>query len=257
MDDIERCVVQGDCLEVARSWTGPAFDFIYADPPYLSGRVHRHRRTGAVIFDDRFAGGRAEYLAFLLPRLEAQFRLLGAMGSMLVHLDPMVAAPVRVGLEERLGGRTFVQEVVWSYNSGGGSRLHYGRKHDTLLWFSPSDAPYFDAQAARVPYSATIAASRRSLFHPRGKVSGDVLTIPRPPNHAKEWTGFPTQKPLALLRFLVAVHTPPGGRVADFFCGSGTTLVAARMLGRVAFGCDASVDAVSESRERLASVVSA
>lgn len=170
---------------------------------------------------------------------------------MLLHLDWRAVHYAKVRCDAIFGAHRFQNEIVWSYRSGGGTKRRYGRKHDTILWYSMSDEPIFDADAARVPYDAAIAKSRAHLFHERGKVSGDVLDIPRPPNHAKEWTGWPSQKPLALLEWFVRVHSRPGDAVGDFFCGSGTTLVAARRLGRRAVGCDASADALAIARRRL------
>ena len=68
---------------------------------------------------------------------------------------------------------------------------------------------------------------------------------------AHERAGWPTQKPLALLNLLVGACCPPGGRVLDPFCGSGTSLVAAVELGRMAMGIDKNPDAVRISTERL------
>ena len=69
---------------------------------------------------------------------------------------------------------------------------------------------------------------------------------------ARERTGYPTQKPLALLSLLVSACCPPGGIVLDPCCGSGTTLVAAAESGRTAIGFDLSESAVRVARDRLA-----
>lgn len=242
-------ISEGDCLDVARSLQPGSVDLAYVDPPFFTERAHSGE---AGEFGDTWGGDLRTYLQYLGARLDAIWQTLCPEGSLLIHLDWHAVHAVKVGADGLWGRDRFVSEIIWAYNSGGGSRKRYGRRHDNILWYARGKAPCFNADEARVPYSAVIASKRAHLFHPEGKVSGDVLTIPRPPNHAKEWVGFPTQKPLALLTHLVKVHSRPGELVADFFCGSGTTLVAAKALGRRAFGCDLSPAAVEVARRRTA-----
>ncbi len=240
---------EGDCDRLALP---PAsFRLVYLDPPFFTNKEFKSR-AGEGGFRDTWSGGLTEYLAFLRPRLAAIRPLLTPDGSLLLHLDWRAVHYAKVLCDEVFGIDNFQNEIIWSYNSGGGSKKRYGRKHDTILWYGAGPSPLFNHDAARVPYDAVIARKRAHLFHPDGKVSGDVLNIPRPPNHAAEWTGWPTQKPLALLRFLIRCHTNPGDLVGDFFCGSGTTLVAALLEGRRAFGSDISPDALAIARQRLA-----
>lgn len=231
----------------------PLFRLVYLDPPFFTNRRQEGRGGAAGVgYADRWTGGLSEYLGFLHARLEAIRPLIAEDGALLLHLDWRAVHHARILCDDVFGANRLQNEIIWSYRSGGGTKRRYGRKHDTILWYANGPEPYFDADAARVPYDAVIAPARAHLFHPGGKVSGDVLDIPRPPNHSREWTGWPTQKPLALLRFLIRVHSAPGDLVGDFFCGSGTTLAAARELGRLAFGCDLSTEAVEIARKRLA-----
>ncbi len=241
---------RGDALEVARGLAAESFRLVYLDPPFFTNRK-QSRRDGGEGFSDRWAGGLSEYLEFLRTRLEVIRPLLTEEGSLLLHLDWRAVHYARVLCDDIFGHDRLRNEIIWSYRSGGGSKQRYGRKHDTILWYGKGKRPFFDTSAARVPYDAIIAPKRAHLFHKDGKVSGDVLEISRPPNHSREWTGWPTQKPIALLRFLVRVHSAPGDLVGDFFCGSGTALVAARELGRRAFGCDTSADALAIACKRL------
>lgn len=241
----------GDVLAVAPTLPHRSFALIYIDPPFFTGKVHHARKSNGGFLDRWGSAGLAAYLDFLVQRLEVLRPLLAEEGSLLLHLDWRAVHYARVICDEVFGYNNFQNEIIWSYNSGGGSKRRYGRKHDTILWYGAGPRPYFDREAARVPYDAVIAKKRAHLFNPAGKVSGDVLDIPRPPNHSKEWTGWPTQKPLALLQFLIRVHCAPGALVGDFFCGSGTTLAAARAEGRRAFGCDISPDALEICRKRL------
>ena len=243
-------VEHADCLEFAARQPAGEFRLIYLDPPFFTGRQFASRGDAGGGFADAWES-LADYLAFLRVRLEAIHPLLARDGALLLHLDWRTVHYAKVICDEIFGIDRFQNELIWSYNSGGGSKRRYGRKHDTILWYGVGPQPYFDADAARVPYDAVIATKRAHLFNPDGKVSGDVLTISRPPNHAKEWTGWPTQKPLALLRFLVRCHTAPGDLVGDFFAGSGTTLLAAALEGRRARGCDVSAEAVALATQRL------
>jgi DNA modification methylase len=244
-------LAQGDALDAPAHLGSGCAELLYIDPPFFTGKSHR-ARSGDGGFDDAQWGGDIRvYTRWLLERLAAARPLLAHEGSVMLHLDWRAVHYAKVACDELFGPARFQNEIIWSYNSGGGSRTRYGRKHDTILWYSAGSTPVFNADAARVPYDAVIARKRESLFHPLGKVSGDVLRIPRPPNHAAEWTGWPTQKPLALMEWLVAVHSRPGALVADLFCGSGTTLVAAVRAGRRAFGMDVSADALAITRRRL------
>jgi DNA modification methylase len=119
----------------------------------------------------------------------------------------------------------------------------FARKHDDILFYCVDPARhYFDPP--RIP-----ATSRR--LKGQTKKATDVLDIPAINNMAAERTGYPTQKPLALLELLVAACSPPKGTILDPCCGSGTTLVAAKRLGRIAIGCDTSAAAVRLTRTRL------
>lgn len=232
---------------------------VYIDPPFLAGRRFHvsHMPPGAKAplqlpgFSDQWDGGTAEYLAAMERLAVAAWRMVRDNGVMVVHIDPRAQPYLRVLLDEVLAGGALVNDIVWHYRSGGGTRHSFGWKHDHLLVYTRGDHT-FNADAVRVPYDAVIAASRRDAFHPEGKTCPDVWEIPRPPNHSKEWAGWPTQKPLALMERLLLAFTNPGDLVADLCCGSGTTLVAAAQNGRRWLGADASPLALLACRRRLA-----
>ncbi|MBN1510853.1 MAG: site-specific DNA-methyltransferase [Phycisphaerae bacterium] len=247
-----------------RSQDDTSCDLIYLDPPFMTQRVQA-TQAGAV-FDDRWPGGFREYLAFLRPRLEQARRLLAQSGSLYLHLDWRTVHYVKCLADEIFGIENFLNEIVWSYRTGGRSDRWFARKHDTLLLYAKqagrhvfhvqrngsfrTDGLLYDDTGR--PYKKT--RKGRLYFHPDGPACTDVWEIPFLSTVSCERTGYPAQKPEALLERIIRTSTDPGQLVADFFCGSGTTLAVAKRLGRRYFGCDVSHEAVTVTRQRLRSV---
>jgi DNA modification methylase len=247
------------------------FDLIYADPPFLTGKVYRARtgvgedsrrpaewRTGPG-YSDSWAGG-AGYLSMLEPRLRIMHRLLAPTGTLYLHLDWHVAAHARVLLDEIFGPERLLNEVVWIYHGPSPIRSAFKRKHDTLLVYTKSRRYTFNADSVRMPYDLstfkTFASSLRAGFGrapdlERGKVPEDWWYFPVVARLHKERTGYPTQKPEALLERVVLASSNPGDLVGDFFCGSGTLPVVARRAGRRWVACDEQQLAVNTSWRRL------
>ncbi len=234
-------VVHADCLEALRAWPPAVFDLAYLDPPFNTGRTVRGP-GGGPSYPDRWTSVVA-YLSFLRPRLAAVRRSLKPHGSILLHCDWRTSHHLRLELDSLFGPRRFVNHLVWVYGLGGSSPRRFARKHDDILFYTRGEGYFFDPPL--VP-----ATSQR--LKGRLKKATDVIEIPSINNMAAERVGYPTQKPLKLLEVLVRACCPPGGVVADPFCGSGTTLVAARGAGRRFVGIDVSAAAVNLTRSRLA-----
>lgn len=234
----------------------------YLDPPYGTGRDF-----GA--YDDRWSD-RGALVAMLRPRIELLHRLLADDGSILVHLDHRIAHEIARVLDEVFGAGDrdppksppapgFRNEIIWTYGLGGSSSRFYPRKHDVIFWYTKGSAWHFDPPMMPARSARMRGQDKKQIDvfmgPPRvGEVDetvADVWDIATINNMAKERTGYPTQKPLALLERLVAAHSRPGELVLDPFCGSGTTLVAAQRLGRRALGIDASPEAVRIARSRV------
>jgi len=167
----------------------------------------------------------------------------------------------KVMCDEIFGADRFINELIWYYQTGGASKKHFSRKHDTLLWYAKAaenNAYYFAGEAIAIPRTEKSLKRAQCPTGARIKVTDthknpeDVLAIPALNPMSKERTGYPTQKPVELLERLILALCPPQGIVGDFCCGSGTTLVAAQRLGRKFVGCDASADAIALTRRRLA-----
>lgn len=152
------------------------------------------------------------------------------------------------------GKELLVNNIVWHYRSGGGSKRNFGYKHDNIIWCAKSVNYIFNADNVRVPYDAIIAESRQESFNPLGKVCPDVWDISRPPNHSYEWVGYATQKPEALLERIIKASSNEGDLVADFFCGSGTTGAVAERLGRRWIMADLGRFAIHTTRKRMIEV---
>ncbi len=235
---------------------------IYADPPFFSGRTHT-RDNGNHALDDNWPGGLSSYLDFLRPRLQQMHRLLADTGVICLHLDWHAGHHGRLLLDEVFGSDNFLNEIIWSYRTGGVARRWFGRKHDTILVHARScdrhkfnllregtfrtDGLNYDEDAR--PYKNT--RKGRLYFNAAGPAMTDVWEIPFLSTVSLERTGYPAQKPEALLARLINAFSDAGDLVADFFAGSGTTLAAARRLGRHWLGCDSSAKAVRLARGRL------
>ncbi len=234
-------VRHADWLSFVRTLTPCSIDLLYADPPFNTGDTQTDRNGS---YADRFKST-AHYIAWLRERIAATLPALKPTANILIHVDWRASHRVRVLLDDLLGEDRFVNHLVWQYGLGGSSPRRFARKHDDILYFCVDPGRYwFDPPM--VP--ATSVRMRGQL-----KKATDVLDIPSINNMAAERTGYPTQKPLALMELLVRACCPPGGTVLDPCCGSGTTLVAAARAGdgRRAIGCDINTEAVTIARERL------
>jgi len=252
----------GDNLPFMAALPDGCCTLIYLDPPFFTGRLRR-KQTSANRFDDAWRGGIRSFLAFMHPRLEQCRRLLAAHGSLYVHCDWHASHHLRILLDTIFGPENFLNEIIWHYRTGGLSRKWFGRKHDTILAyarrlgrhrFNPQRGGEFRTEGLKRdergrPYKSTIRGPL--YFHADGPLLGDVWDIPFLSTVSLERVDWPAQKPLALLDRIIRASSRPGDLVADFFCGSGTTLLAARRLGRRALGCDISPHAAAIARRRL------
>lgn len=250
----------GDNLPLMQRQPDGACDLIYVDPPFFAERSAGGSRGR---FRKAWQGGLDSYLAFLAPRFEQMHRLLSERGSLYVHLDAHVVHYVKVMLDEVFGRSAFLNEIIWQYRTGGVARRWFGRKHDTILLYAKhpgrqtfnilrdgayrTDGLVLDEQQR--PYKQT--RKGRLYFNADGPAMTDVWDVPFLSTVARERTGWPSQKPEALLERVILAGSNPGDRVADFFCGSGTTLVVAKRYGRGYLGCDIDPEAVAIARRRL------
>ena len=271
MGDVSVTIHAGDNLEFLEAQPDASFEFAYLDPPFNTGKTQRHQTLRTVRDSDgdrqgfgghsyrtsvegplrTYADAFDDYLGFLGPRLEELHRVLTPTGSLVLHLDPRESHYAKVFLDHLFGRDCFQNEIVWSYDYGARSRSRWSRKHDVLLWYSknPKDYTFRYTDIDRIPYLAPKLAGAEKAA--RGKTPTDVWWQTIVPPASKERTGYPTQKPLAILSRLVSVHSNPGERVLDVFAGSGTTGEAAARAGRHAVLVDSNPEAIEVMRARL------
>jgi site-specific DNA-methyltransferase (adenine-specific) len=264
-------LLRGDCLGVTPSLPDAAFGLIYLDPPFNTGTARAHARTAARSSEAgsrRGFGGRVyatwtsgprheyadafdDYTGWLEPRLREAHRLLAPHGTLYFHIDPREAAYCKVLLDSIFGRSCFLNEVIWAYDYGGRTRRRWPAKHDVILVYVRDPRRYvFNHDALdRIPYMAPglVGAEKAA----RGKTPTDVWWQTIVPTAGGERTGYPTQKPLAILRRIVRASSRPDDTVLDFFCGSGTTGVAAAGEGRGFVMVDSSEAAIEVSAARL------
>ncbi|MBL8885792.1 MAG: site-specific DNA-methyltransferase [Phycisphaerales bacterium] len=239
----EAAITQSDWLVHAASLAPKSIDLVYADPPFNTGKAKLGTRGHSAKYQDSWPTT-ASYVSWLRDRLMATLPALKPTANILLHVDYRTSHHVRLLLDDLLGPDRFVNHLIWTYGLGGSSPRSFARKHDDILFYCLDPKKYY-FKPPRVP-----ATSRR--MKGQTKKATDVIDIPSLNNMAAERTGYPTQKPLALLELLIEACSPPGGTVLDPCCGSGTTLVAAANLGRRPIGCDQSPAAVRTAKRRLA-----
>ena len=264
-------VVCGENLAVLPLLPDGAFDVIYIDPPFntgrqqvrttlravadpeggtrtgFGGRRYRTEEVGSMAYADAFD----DLPAYLEPRLREAHRLLAAHGTLYVHLDPRESHYVKVLLDGIFGRRCFLNELIWAYDYGAKARRRWPAKHDVILVYVKDPECYWfdDAEVDREPYMSPglVTPEQRE----RGKRPTDVWWHTIVPTNGTEKTGYPNQKPEGVLRRIVQASSREGDRVLDFFAGSGTTGAVAAQLGRRFVLVDRNPDAIEVMRRRL------
>jgi site-specific DNA-methyltransferase (adenine-specific) len=267
-------IVLADNLEVLASLPDDSIDLVYIDPPFNTGKRQTLRRLRTVrdpVGGDRTGfGGRRyrtielgsqsyldihdDYLEFLEPRLVEIRRVLRPSGSLYLHLDPREVHYAKVLCDAVFGRGSFLNEIIWAYDYGARTKRRWPAKHDDILvYVKDVDRYWFDAEAVeRIPYMAPGLVGPEKAA--RGKLPTDTWWQTIVPPGGSERTGYPTQKPVAVLRRVVSASCPVGGVVADFFAGSGTTGAAALELGRRFLLVDSNPQAVAVMALRLGGV---
>lgn len=263
-------VIHGDNLDIMKGFPAGTFNLIYVDPPFNTGRkqsrtrirTERHEKGDRVGFQDRryrttvvgmsaYDDSFSDYMAFLVPRLVQAYRVLEPDGSLFVHLDYREVHYAKVALDQIFGRDSFINEIIWAYDYGARAKNRWPAKHDNILWYAKDPSRYcfnYD-EMERIPYMAPSLVGEEKAA--RGKTPTDTWwhTIVSP--NGKEKTGYPTQKPLGILKRIVRVHSRPGDRLLDFFAGSGSFGEAGASQGRNVTLIDNNAEAIEVMRRRF------
>lgn len=243
----------GTALSLLEDLEDASIDMVYTDPPFNTGRVQRSRRQrgGRVISDLSYGDTFEDYEGFLRAHLVHLRRVLQPHGTLYLHLDRRSVHLARVLLDEVFGPDCFLNEVIWAYDFGGRGRRCWPHKHDNILVYvrEPGKHIFNWDEIDRIPYMAPgLQTPERAA---RGKVPTDVWWMSIVGTQSRERTGYPSQKPVALVSRAITASSPVDGVILDPFVGSGTTAVAAARLGRSFIVGDANPDALRVTSERL------
>lgn len=227
-----------------------------------------------IAYRDTWGKGADSFIAMIYERLKLMHDLLAEDGSIYVHCDWRVSTFMRMSLDEIFGKDNFRNEIIWYYSTLGRPDDRFAQKHDTIFYYGKSDKTFFNQKGAKVPYSdeyikshfrdkddegrvcrKRFDAGKWRIYYPEeGMIPNDVWEIPYENSMSKERLDYPTQKPTALLNRIIKSSSNEGDLIADFFCGSGTTLAVAEKLGRKWIGSDLGKFGIHTSRKRMIGV---
>lgn len=264
-------VIFGDNLEVLKTIPTGSVSLIYIDPPFNTGKVQSRKQLKTVRSDEgdrvgfkgqtyqttvlgekSYNDSFNDYLGFLEPRLREAHRILTEDGSIYFHIDYREVHYCKVLLDTIFGRENFLNEIIWAYDYGARSKNKWPAKHDNILWYAKDSENYiFNYEDMdRIPYMAPglVGPEKAAL----GKTPTDTWwhTIVSP--NGKEKTGYPTQKPLGVIRRIVRASSRPGDLVMDFFAGSGTFGEAALEMKRKFILVDNNPQALEVMKKRFA-----
>jgi DNA modification methylase len=262
---------------------------IYIDPPFDVGADfsmdieigdEQFTKQPSILeelaYRDTWGRGADSFIAMIYERLSLMKDLLADDGSIFVHCDYRVNPFIRLALDEIFGKTNFLNDIIWMYKFGGRSSTTFARKHDTIFWYGKTDKYFFNKDEVKIPvtsestthnYRYTDENGRRyredrrksgkiyRYYLDEGKIPEDVWTdIDSLHFELAERLEYPTQKPEELMARIIKTGSKQNDIVADFFCGSGTTLAVAEKLGRKWIGSDLGKFAIHTTRKRMIGV---
>ncbi len=270
-------IINDDCLAALRTLPSASVDMVYLDPPFFSQKRHTlsDRQGKTYEFSDVWES-RKDYLLFLKVRLQEMKRVLKATGTLFLHCDSSASHYLRVVLDEVFGEENFRSEIIWTYKRWFNAKRGLLDAHQTIFFYSKGSGFKFNTfygdyspatnvdqilqqrerdDDGKVRYKRDVSGRVVGSGEKKGVPLSDVWDIPFLNPKAKERTGYPTQKPMLLLERIIDISTDEDDTVLDPFCGSGTTLAAAKLKGRKFIGIDVNPEATALTERRLADIV--
>ena len=267
-------IIQGDCLLELKKIPDETIDLVYLDPPFFTQRTHELKNKKGdktFSFNDEWLNIK-EYVDFVQKRIWPLKAKLKKTGSLFLHCDKAASHYLKVALDEVFGIDQFRSEIVWTYKRWTNSKKGLLNNHQIIFFYSKSEDFKFNTiyenysittNVDQIVQKRTRDNRNKSAYkkNQNGQVDlvsakegvplGDVWTIPFLNPKARERVSYPTQKPILLIEKILQIATNENDIVLDPFCGSGTTLVAAKMMNRNYIGIDISQDAVELAQSRL------
>ena len=273
----ENCIIQGDSLKILKEITEKSVDLVYLDPPFFTQEEQSLSSKANVIysFNDKW-NNMDTYLNFIQERLLECKRILKDSGSIFLHCDRNASHYLKILMDKLFGITNFQSEIIWSYKRWSNSKKGLLNAHQIILFYSKTKD--FKFNKIYTNYSETTNSDQilqarvrnkngKSVYKidnngeivigqsKKGVPLSDVWEIPFLNPKAKERTGYPTQKPIILLEQILKLVTDENDLVVDPFVGSGTTVVAAKILNRKYIGIDKSQEAITLTKDRLNSLI--
>ncbi len=262
-------ISRGDCYTVLkRNFPEDCIDLIYLDPPFSFDPKYAklwYDKETLEMFEEMRKGDVKHYTSWMSKRLEQCHRTLKNTGSIYLHCDWKFGHYLKVQMDNIFGRNNFQNEIIWHYTTGGVSQIRWGRKHDTILFYSKTNNFHFIPQRTGDPNDYRtlgmkfdedgrpykMKSGERLYFSEEGPILDDVWDIPFLSTVSKERLGYSTQKPETLLERIIKSSSNPKDTVLDPMCGCGTTIVVAHKLERQWVGIDISSQSCEIMKKRM------
>lgn len=268
----------GNCIARIKEIESNSVDLIYFDPPFYTQKKHSlvtRDSSKKYEFSDSWES-LDDYLYLIESCLIESKRVLKQTGSVFLHCDKVASHYIRVTLDKVFGMKNFRSEIIWSYKRWSNSKKGLLNSHQNIYFYSKSNDFKFNQFYTDYAPTTNIdqilqdrekTTNGKSIYktdekgnivlgkEKKGVPLSDTWEIPYLNPKAKERVGYPTQKPVLLLKEIIKIVTDEGDLVVDPFCGSGTTCVAAKSMNRNFIGIDASTDAVELAYKRLEEMI--
>lgn len=275
---VDAITYTGDCLESLSAMEPESVDLVYADPPFFTQQEYQYiLPDGATscAFRDIWESADA-YLDYLYQRIVCARKVLKSTGSLFLHCDKSASHIIRLMLDRVFGAENFRSEIIWSFRRWSNAKKGLLPAHQTIFFYSKTHGFKFNtfyqeySPATNIDQimQKRVRDSRNKAVYQRndsGEIVGsgtkkgvplsDVWDIPFLNPKAKERIGFPTQKPVLLMKQIIELVTDAEDWVLDPFCGSGTTLIASKLSGRNSIGIDISEEAIELTKRRVSDPV--
>ena len=237
-----------DNLDLLKSIPSNQINLIYSDILYGTGKNFGEYQD--------IKPEKAEVFSHYEKRIQEMHRALASNGTIYLQMDLRIVHWIRILMDDVFGYDDFRNQIVVTFNIGGRGKREFAKKHDYIVVYSKSNDFVFNDLDIRVPYKSVVSKSGdRPNITPEKLAIGTIPTnvwddIPNGMK-VKKHTNYPTEKHEKILERIILASSNEGDLVADFYCGSGTTLAVAKRLKRNYLGCDINANAVAISQKRI------